>query len=57
MVSFVLLIDMFLLVSLSNVKVHPMQKINKSDINNFFMDLLKHVILKWFLNYCPLKLS
>lgn len=57
MVSFVLLAEMFIFVSLRNVKVHPIQKINKSDINNFFMDLLKHVILKCFLNYCPLKLS
>ena len=46
MVSFVLLAEMFIFVSLRNVKVHPIQKINKSDINNFFMGLLKHVILK-----------
>lgn len=57
MVSFVLLAEMFIFVSLGNVKAHPIQKINKNDINNFFMDLLKHVILKCFLNCCPLKLS
>ena len=57
MVSFVLLAEMFIFVSLRNVKVHPIQKINKSDINNFFMDLLKHVILKCFLNLLSFKIK